>query len=133
MGINFSAVLVTVKGESFADIPRHLNLKNHCSDDTIGHVHIIDYEDLGGGSDQPSDPSDHGLSPIPEVFSSDEDMVEIEGGTGYADVLQALGVPPPAIPMCGASPLLLLCWLSVPLPPLLPSLLCLVIPSTPSL
>jgi hypothetical protein len=38
------------------------------------------------------------LDPIPEAFSDEDDEVaEIVGGGGYADVIQKLGVPPPLV------------------------------------
>uniref|UniRef100_A0ACD5X706 Uncharacterized protein n=1 Tax=Avena sativa TaxID=4498 RepID=A0ACD5X706_AVESA len=93
-GLDFSVVLVTVKAESLFDIPKNLNVKNHCSVGTIGKVSIIGFQDLIA----PSDDSGPDSGPIPEAESSgDEEEVVLQGGEGYAQVLQALGVPPPLV------------------------------------
>uniref|UniRef100_A0ACD5UUT9 Uncharacterized protein n=1 Tax=Avena sativa TaxID=4498 RepID=A0ACD5UUT9_AVESA len=96
IGLDYSAVLVTVKAETLTDIPRNLCVKNHRSDGAIGKVTIIDFEDLAPGSD----PSDHDFEPIPDALSSDDkhDGVLIEGGTDYASVMNALGIPAPQVP-----------------------------------
>ena len=96
VGLDFSAVLITVKAETLADIPSTLNVKNYCSQGTIGRVSIIGYDDL---ADDSNPPSDHGFSPIPKADSDDDlEHVELLGGGGYADALQAMGVPPSAVP-----------------------------------
>jgi hypothetical protein len=94
-GMDYSVVLVTVKAESLADIPFHLTVKNHCSIGAISRVSIIEFEDISANFDGP--PSDPDYDSVPDALS-DEDFVEIEGGTGFATILNALGVPPPAIP-----------------------------------
>jgi hypothetical protein len=93
--LDFSAVLVTVKAESISDVLFNLTVKNHCSTGTIGQITIIDFEDLASGS-EPS--SGHDLDSIPQAFSSDEEFVELQGGCGFADVLQAIGAPAPLVP-----------------------------------
>jgi hypothetical protein len=96
-GLDYSAVLVTVKAESVHDIPLNLAVKNHNSIGTMGRVIIIDSDDLSSGSD-PSD-SEPDLSPVPDALSDGEfEMVELQGGCGYAEVLSAIGAPPPGIP-----------------------------------
>jgi hypothetical protein len=51
-GIDYSAVLVTVKAESISDIPLHLNVKNYCSLGSIAKVSIIGFKDLATSSPQ---------------------------------------------------------------------------------
>jgi hypothetical protein len=48
---------------------------------------------------EPSDGPD--FDPIPEALSSDEDVavIELQGGETYADILAAIGAPPPWFPM----------------------------------
>jgi hypothetical protein len=92
--VDFSAVLVTVKDETITDIPMKLTVKNHYSNGSVATVNIIAFDDLAPGSDSSGpDPS-----PISEAFSSDEEqIVEIEGGTSYAEVMQVLGFPAPLV------------------------------------
>jgi hypothetical protein len=93
--VDFSAVLVTVKAKTITDIPMKLTVKNHCNNGSVATVNIIAFDDLAPGSDSSGpDPS-----PILEAFSShEEQIVEIEGGTSYAEVMQVLGVPAPLVP-----------------------------------
>jgi hypothetical protein len=95
-GVDYHAVLVTVKAESITDIPINITIKNHCGNGSIGDITIIDFEDLAPGSNHSSGPD---LDSIPEAFSSgDEEELLLEGGTPYAEVMQLLGVPPPLVP-----------------------------------
>jgi hypothetical protein len=97
--LDYSAVLVSVKAESIHDIPSNMAVKNYNSTGTMGRITIIDFEDIGSSSD-PSSGSDPDLSSIPDAASDADgfEMVEIEGGTGFADVPSAIGAPMPSIP-----------------------------------
>jgi hypothetical protein len=96
-GIDFSAVLVTVKAETITDIPLHLTIKNHCSTGSLAAVTIMAFDDLAPSS-KPSDGPD--FDPIPEAFSSGDEAegIHLQGGETYADILQAIGAPPPLVP-----------------------------------
>lgn len=97
-GVDFEAVLVTVKAESISDIPFTLAVKNHCSSGSFSDITIVGFEDLAPGSEGSSGPD---LNPIPEAFSSgeeDEDFLQFEGGTSYAESMEILGIPPPLVP-----------------------------------
>jgi hypothetical protein len=97
-GVDFEAVLVTVKAESISDIPFTLAVKNHCSTGSFSDVTIVGFEDLAPGFEGSSGPD---LDPIPKAFSSgeeDEDFIQLEGGTGYAESMEILGIPPPLVP-----------------------------------
>jgi hypothetical protein len=96
-GVDFQAVLVTVKAETITDIPMHLAVKNYCSVGTISEVTIIDFEDLASGS-APSSGSDPESIPAAASSVDDEEFVEFGGGAGYADAMEMLGVPPPLVP-----------------------------------
>uniref|UniRef100_A0ACD5Z9H7 Uncharacterized protein n=1 Tax=Avena sativa TaxID=4498 RepID=A0ACD5Z9H7_AVESA len=100
--IDYSAVLITVKAETITNIPMNISVKNHCSTGSIGKVDIIDFDDLAPSSGHSSNPDSE---PVPEAFSSDDEhqMIEIEGGAGYAEVLQALGAPKPLVDHAGPS------------------------------
>ncbi|KAK1670811.1 hypothetical protein QYE76_058970 [Lolium multiflorum] len=45
-GVDFQAILVTIKAESITDIPLNLAVKNYCSIGTFCEVNIIDFEEL---------------------------------------------------------------------------------------
>ncbi|KAK1631775.1 hypothetical protein QYE76_006090 [Lolium multiflorum] len=97
-GVDYEAVLVTVKAETITDIPFSLAIKNHCSSGSFADITIVDFEDLAPGSGSSSGLD---LGPIPEAYSSGDDAEEpihLEGGEGYADAMVALGVPPPLVP-----------------------------------
>jgi hypothetical protein len=96
-GLDFSAVLVIVKAKTISDIPLNLTVKNHCSNGSIATVSIIGLDHLGPGSDDSLGPD---LGPIPEAFSSgdEQEVIELHGGEIYAEVLHAMGVPPPLVP-----------------------------------
>jgi hypothetical protein len=95
-GLDYEAVLCTVKAETITDIPLNLYFKNHSSDGSIGEVSIIHFDDLAPASDPSSGPD---LDPIPEAYSSGDEyeVVDLQGGGGYADVLQAFGAPLPLV------------------------------------
>jgi hypothetical protein len=96
-GIDFSAVLVTVKAETITDIPLHLTVKNHCSNGSLAKVSIVAFDDLAPSSHDSNGPD---VDPIPEAFSSgdEQEYVELQGGETYADVLQLMGAPMPLVP-----------------------------------
>ncbi|KAK1615444.1 hypothetical protein QYE76_020966 [Lolium multiflorum] len=96
-GVDFSAVLVTVKAETLTDIPLSLCVKNHCSSGSFSDITIFDFEDIAPDSSPSSGPDS---DPIPEAYSSGDEQegIELEGGAGYAEVMQVLGVPPPLVP-----------------------------------
>jgi hypothetical protein len=97
-GVDFQAVLITVKAGSLSDIPLNLAVKNYCGIGSFSEVSIIEFDDLEEGSDNSLGPD---LDPIPEAFPSDgeeDGLVDLEGGAGYADMMEALGVPPPLVP-----------------------------------
>jgi hypothetical protein len=96
-GLDFSAVLVLVKAETITDIPLNLTVKNHYSTGSTANVSVIGLDDLAPGSNNPHGPD---FDPLPEAFSSDgeQEFIELHGGEGYVEVLQALGVPPPLAP-----------------------------------
>ena len=56
--MDYSAVIVVVKAESPADIPHHLNFKNHDSSGSVGRVHIFHIEDIDIPSDDSGPDSD---------------------------------------------------------------------------
>jgi hypothetical protein len=95
-GLDFLAVLVLVKAETISDIPLNLTVKNHCSNGSIANVSIIGLDDLAPGSRNSSGPD---FEPIPEAFSDEEhEIIELQGGENFAEVLHAMGVPPPPVP-----------------------------------
>ncbi|KAK1660865.1 hypothetical protein QYE76_049024 [Lolium multiflorum] len=97
-GVDFQAVLVTVKAESITDIPLNLAVKNYCSIGTFCEVSIIDFEELATGSDNSFGPD---LEEIPDAASSvgdEAELVDLPGGTAYPDMMELLGVPPPLVP-----------------------------------
>jgi hypothetical protein len=97
-GVDFQAVLVTVKAESIKDIPLNLAVKNYCSLGTLSQVTIIDFDDLSQGSDHSSGPD---LEDIPDAASSaeeEDELVDLPGGTAYPEMMEMLGVPPPLVP-----------------------------------
>uniref|UniRef100_A0ACD5ZT50 Uncharacterized protein n=1 Tax=Avena sativa TaxID=4498 RepID=A0ACD5ZT50_AVESA len=77
-------------------IPTSLILSASQATGSIGKVDIIGFDDLAPGSGHSFGPDS---DPVPEAFSSDDEhqIVEIEGGAGYAEVLQALGAPLPLV------------------------------------
>jgi hypothetical protein len=70
-GIDFSAVLITVKAETISDIPLNLTVKNHCSTGAIANVTVIAMDPLAPSSGPSSDGPD--LEPIPEALSSGDE------------------------------------------------------------
>ncbi|KAG2612480.1 hypothetical protein PVAP13_4KG211210 [Panicum virgatum] len=60
-GMDYSAVITVVKAEQLADIPHHVNFKNHDSFGSVGRVYVVHVKDIDG-PDSDSDPDSDGDS-----------------------------------------------------------------------